>query len=489
MRLAVEVADSLPDPECVKLLEKRARDYYLTIDSPFFQSMCNLARDFVLRCWRVASQTGRLPRMADNVVLDEDQVPEWLAQLSQWTGEPGVSPQDQVPFSSRLGRPVEGSQTLTATSVLPDLRKFTVPLLGRSIGQDLVSFICRLERIATFFEGEASVGEELAVVRSRQQFRRLITYFFSILSWADSSHLRGSYLISSCQMVLNGPDAFHLSNLYKQWLTPDLKNAGRVMLVAAESLGRRAEEEGPRTEPSPPPGVDANTIAGGQSEVVEAPEGQVPQAPVPEQPTDGAPELAGSLSVGTPRELEGAPKRKKNKLWADPDSAPPEGFVETPLEGEQWQIAWALLLAGLLRVGTLRGLEGGLKRKKFWGKKSGNDHSLYIKRSDLDRAKRALEELEKIKARGPYHPRWYDQLDGYKKHQASPLESSEKKTLAEVLHQVGLLKEATVNCLDETIERGGKLFGKYDEGIFTVYLPADCPEAKVEAALKLLRSK
>jgi len=476
LRLASEVADSLPDLEGRELLQERARRYYRTIESPFFQSMCDLARYHALSSWQAeTARTGRLPRMPDkvdvteeNINFGEDQVSDWRDLLRRFTDEPEGSPQEPFPCSSRLGRPVEDREALTPTSVIPDLRRFTLRLQGVLVGQDLAGFIYRLERIATFFEGEAGAGEEPVAVRSRQEFRRLISYFCGILSWADSDHLRGSYLIVSCHDSLKGRDGFHMSSLYAEWLTADLKDAGRVILAAAESLGRRAEEEGARTAPSPPPDVDADAIAGGRTEVAEAPEGGADQAPGQEQSDEG-----------------------DQEAWEGPSSTPPETFADAPLIGEQWQIAWALKQAGILTKDTPKALKNKVEKKvALWGKQSGRDHYVYVNKDfDPDRIQRALQELEAIKVRGRYHPRQYELPSGYQKHQALPLGPSTKETLAQILHEVDLLDDPTVACLDETIAAGKVLFGKYHERLFTLYLREGCPVETVIAARNLLQSK
>jgi hypothetical protein len=98
----------------------------------------------------------------------------------------------------------------------------------------------------------------------------------------------------------------------------------------------------------------------------------------------------------------------------------------------------------------------------------------------------ALDALAIIKERGPYHPTSYPPVGGFKKYQSLPLEARTKDILAKVIHEVGILREPTAECLDETIAEGGTLFAQYDDGAFKVYLADKCSESMVKTARDFL---
>lgn len=161
-------------------------------------------------------------------------------------------------------------------------------------------------------------------------------------------------------------------------------------------------------------------------------------------------------TVETPAKKEST--NGDHKVWAAPDSDPPAKFYDTPLVGEQWQIAWALKLAGILtRRGTPKELCNKLEKKTtLWGKRAKREHYVYIAVSwGPERLEQALQELKEIKAR-PYHPPTYRLPERYEKHQAHPLKAGTEEVLAEVLHEVGELEHPTVSCLRDTIADGGR---------------------------------
>lgn len=263
LRLASEFADSLPKREA-DLLQERAVQYDRTIRSPYFQSMCDFARYEAVNLWRSPAGKATLPvqeygdgtLLPDDVGASADQVTIWRSLLERQTDEPEEQPLDQSHIStSRDDRSGKVGEAPTANSAIVDLGEFNNPRPGVVIGHDLRGFIFRMERIVAFFRVRTNAEETPATRWSLKWFRRLISYFSGILSWADSGHLRGSFNLNGCHVSLQGPDPLHMSRFNAEWLITDLEDAGRVILAAAENLASIVEAEASETASSPPPSV------------------------------------------------------------------------------------------------------------------------------------------------------------------------------------------------------------------------------------------
>jgi hypothetical protein len=473
VRHAAKVVDSLPDSESGKLLTERAKGYLNgVITNELFQRKCDLARAIVLACWRlVATHTGRLPGVPHEVdVTVTDDVQKAVYEARAVTDESDESPEEPFPCSSRLGRPVEGREEITPSSVLPDLKRFTDRLLAVDVAFDLAGLIYRLERIATFVEGAASPGDDAPWGPLQGIFRRTISYFCRKLNQADSGHQRGSCWLCYSHCCLKDGDDFERTGLFAVRLAFNLKDAGRVTLAAAEDLARRAEDRRARSAPSPPPGADAGAIINGaRAGAAEAPEpadlaaarddsttaGPVPRTLETTQAAQARPAVEeGAGGGGRTGEAE-APEGRGEAEGARPALSPPVGvqesavasgraaageakgrvarapaqdasagsraearsasgtllqkeFDDRPLVGERWQIAWALKLAGILNNGTPKELKSRLKNKMtLRHEEAGREQHVFInKTQDADRIQKALDELRHIKTRGRYHPRW-----------------------------------------------------------------------------------
>jgi hypothetical protein len=326
-RLASEVYGSLRGHRSGWLLPQRARHYSRGVvgDRPF-QKMCTATRLWVLRGWRrVWFKTGHLSALPFRAARalrpfpgDEEQPPELAHWLARSTDRSEGSAEAPFPYSSRLGLPVEGRQDVTPASVLPDLEEFTGHLEAEHVALNLPRFIYQVELIATLFEGEPGawrdtpagfwrslwrvicyvgrviaklmgekVGEKVEWARFPQRLRMATSFFWTVLRWADKDHLRGSYLLEFCYTARYSDDPSHLSRAWAKSSAADLKEAGRVMLAAAEDIGRRAEEEGARPAPSPPAGMEAGAVAGDHAGAGEAPEGRAEEGearPAPATP-------------------------------------------------------------------------------------------------------------------------------------------------------------------------------------------------------------
>jgi hypothetical protein len=465
------VAEALDD-DGMKLLQDRGRRYYRVIDSPHFQDMCDLATYFVLKFWReLANHSEKLPKMADNIVQpDEDKVSGWLRSLHRWTDEPELSAWERFDSPSPPSRPDDRVQAPSPAAVLQDLYEFTTPLYRVLVGHDLPNFIQQLERIATFFEGESDPETGRSALHSLSTFRRLISYFSGVLDWADRYHLRASLLIGGCYDTWKGPDALPSAHMFAKWLTPDLRSSGTVILAAAEALGACAGVVVAPPEPSSTPTVDASATPQRQAGEAEAPE----------------------YGPATPSAQETSPANSGDP-WAADGTNPPEEFAGTPLVGYEWQIMWALELAGLLDRPGPKALITKLLAKPpyYWGTKSGHECHVYLRKDYFpEKARTALDELTAIKSRGYYHPDWHKLPDGYVKHRACPLKAARKDILAWVLHEARLLKEATPRCLDRRVaSKRGYLFGQYGEGGYTIYMRENFTDEQVRGAFDLLQSK
>jgi hypothetical protein len=187
-----------------------------------------------------------------------------------------------------------------------------------------------------------------------------------------------------------------------------------------------------------------------------------------------------------------APPQEKSaqsggRPWEPFSKTHPKKFLDDHLLGQKWQIAWALMLAGILKDGTVTEMESKLSKKiVLWGKCAGRTYYVFVsKKFGQGRLDKAQAELKVIKGR-PYRPDWHELPDKYHKYQLQRLESPSEGVLAQVLHTVGILEDATVPGLRKKIRMGGTLFGKYHDGIFTLYLDGRIPQEVVDRAQKLL---
>jgi hypothetical protein len=190
--------------------------------------------------------------------------------------------------------------------------------------------------------------------------------------------------------------------------------------------------------------------------------------------------------VTEPREGQGL-VQSGGQPWEPFPTAKPDPFSVDYLIGQKWQIAWALKLAGVLRDGTVAELETKLCTKRvLWGERSARTYYVHVhKNFGQDRMDKAQAELDTIKAR-PYRPDRHELPDKYHIYERQRLESPSEEVLAQVLRKVGILEDATVRGLRKKIQSGGTLFGKYHDGIFTIYLHERTRQEVVDQAQKLL---
>jgi hypothetical protein len=172
------------------------------------------------------------------------------------------------------------------------------------------------------------------------------------------------------------------------------------------------------------------------------------------------------------------------------DSDPPECFHNLALFGKKQQIAWALKLAGILTRGTVTELNTKLRNEVLWMNPAGRtDFYVYVsKKLRREQVEQASEELKWIKQQ-PYHPAWARLPRGYIQHKKHPLKAPSETLIAEVLHKVGILEEATISSLHLKIGQRGHLFGKRSDELYIVYLHNDYEQEVVKEAKKLLQSE
>jgi hypothetical protein len=163
-----------------------------------------------------------------------------------------------------------------------------------------------------------------------------------------------------------------------------------------------------------------------------------------------------------------------------------------PMCGKIWEIALAFHRAKILPSCSPKVLLNWLKKRvSVKGQWAGRDLYVYVNREkhDEDKIESARRELEKIQSL-PYHPTDHSLPRGYRKQQDQPLEASENN-LAEVLHEVGILKRPSIADLRKALKTKGRgLFGTItdDEAVFRVYLH-DNHGAVLEQARQLLESR
>jgi hypothetical protein len=305
-----------------------------------FQAIFDMARYYALRCWMiVANKTGRLPRVPTRGHSLPVRGPGLAPEPAQWSetlscyleGTFKMFPHEPLPCRSRLRIPVDRAQDITPASILPDLRDLADGWLGGDdIAGSFPSYIYQLERVQTFFAGEAIAARDTPGAGSppvlkrpfpffwrkpeicmhwsgelamRQAFLRLaLSYFLRVLDDVDEAHLWGSFMIIYCKAVLSTDDHYRLSRRCARcWFAANLKGKGEVILAAAESLRRPVEEEGPA-----PLGNEVGAIAGAgdQAGQAEAPEGRAEQEgarPAPATPP-GVDEGVGASGRGEPAE-------------------------------------------------------------------------------------------------------------------------------------------------------------------------------------------
>src|SRR5262249_28853857 len=164
-----------------------------------------------------------------------------------------------------------------------------------------------------------------------------------------------------------------------------------------------------------------------------------------------ASQLEGHAGPPSPEDEKTA--HKGEDIWKAYHGEAPACFHQTRLEGEQWQVAWALKQVGVLPRGTPKQLKNKVRKGDIlWGKRSGRTYYVYVHQSlGAERIERALAELEQIKARGPYRPGWHPLPKAYERHRRHPLKARSEKVLAHVLQEVGILKTPAVPDLHTLI--------------------------------------
>ncbi len=155
--------------------------------------------------------------------------------------------------------------------------------------------------------------------------------------------------------------------------------------------------------------------------------------------------------------------------WNEIDAPLPEGFDPTPLTGELYQLAWALYEGKIFKKGTTRELMYKVQKSKMvWMKHLGcRLYCLHINNTfRKEQIANVSDHLEKIKVRGPYHPKCHQLPKGYNKTQQTTLECDSEPRLVQVLCKVGVLDKATVGDLHGKLKRGGSIFGSNRPAIF-----------------------
>lgn len=213
--------------------------------------------------------------------------------------------------------------------------------------------------------------------------------------------------------------------------------------------------------------------------------------------TEAQPE---SLPSDTDEEAEATTASQKETAyyWHKMKEEPPDQFDTRAFHGEQWQIAWALgKEKRILERCTVRTMTGRLINERLWGKRKGNDCVVYVKKTHDRYIDTALNELETIKDRGRYHHKTNPLPKIYKKYEMFPLKSKSEDVATKLFESFGqeLLEVPTAAALRAALEGNrGKLFGKFDDGVFILYLSdksthTETEEKKVEEISQQLENE
>jgi hypothetical protein len=144
----------------------------------------------------------------------------------------------------------------------------------------------------------------------------------------------------------------------------------------------------------------------------------------------------------------------------------------------------------ILVCGTIKELKVKLMNQMVWGMQAGRIHFwVYVdKKYPREKVEKARDELERIKRRGPYHTEGDRMWPEYEKHKGLPLSAPSETLLAEVLHKVGILQQATVPALHQLLKPRGRLFGVDDDPHFRLYLHKRYDQQVVVKARELLQA-
>jgi hypothetical protein len=427
--LACSVAIAFEDSPSMAKLVDRAWRYGTTVQSDFFQQMCELAAHFVLLRWR-ENKSGefRLWSDVDEFILAAEKVEEKMLLLASLLRQScGATSGD-----ADHARAAPAMPTLDTMKV--DLRDFGVRQNGPSIGHALPTHIKRLKRISQY------LGNPV-------QLARVISYFDGLMAWATSNLLWGSFWIDGCYTVRKSPDSFHRTKLFCDWLKLDPQGIVQAMLAAAEDLAVKTHTDDP-------------------------------DAPSTQLPTAG--------------KVDGKRQQNKAKRWHTMDEKPPaDVYFESPLQGEKADIAWALAEAKSMSGDTPRILDSKVNSGLFWGQQENRKSFLvYLPvNHGREKLKRAQDAMQAIQTRGPYRQRKQRLPKGYKKYETQSLRASSQELLAQALDDAGILKDATIHTLHDVLRKGGVLFGRYENGDFTLFLDDRLPLNKVRKAKQILKTK